>query len=722
MAIPRLAAGAETISLRSGGWTLRISPDSLRVTAVSDAGTAVLVSEGQQGFGAAGGVENSGASARWMLVDKGLKVDARVVTGGFSIAFKSDRVGELVWPVVAPGANIDGLILPRGEGSWVPSGDEEWIRWLAGDPENSGSINEEFSMPFFGLGLRGGTVTCILTNPFNSELRYTRRGGRLGFRITHSFTRLDAEKAYGLVIRIGGPSPVEPACQYRAWLTASGGFVSMADKIREVPRAGRLPGALQAYLWGVPFGAGDVKDWGGFMRRLAELPSAAADSPSAHLWSLLPPAGRKAVRALLADEWKDAYLKSEVTRAFSGLIAQGAVTPGQMIEVFPSLLAPESDWGGGISVKFLKMLGAAGIDRACLILNDLDSGDRVPEVAREADAMGYVYGPYDTYGSVFKPGETDSWDTAKFDQELYETGGVVREDGTLIHGFEGRGRELSSLAARPWVEKRVAAKMKIAPFSGWFLDCDAAGQYFDNYSPRFPHTQAQDLAAKLDRMRWIARTYGVPVGSENGAGVAAGAIHFAHGMLTPAIGSWDDPDLGSEKSKYYLGGWWPPERPETFFKRVPIKPKYRLMFCDPRFRLPLYEVVFHDSVVTTNHWLTPSLKFEGTIATLALLGQLYNVPPLYHFNVEEFTRQKGRILAHYAFFSPLHRRLATTAMTGFKWLSADRLVQKTVFADGTEIVANFTTAPAVVDGSTVPGGTVVSRWNGATASYTPAEK
>ncbi len=722
MAIPQWAPAAQTIALRAGGWTIRVDPGTLRVEAVSDVGTSVLVSDGQSGLGPAKILEQDGASAHWTLASRGLDARIRIEGNDITIGLKSDRTAKLAWPIVAPGKNIEALILPRGEGNWVPVDDAGWLQDLAGDPENEYTVTEEFSLPCWGLALRGGTFTYILPNPFNCALTYTRRDGRFGLRITHEFTRLDAEKVYGLIVRIGGPSPVEPARQYRAWLVQQGGFVSMADKIRQTPRAERLPGALQAYLWGLPFEIGDVEDWDGFIRRLAGLPEAAADSAAGRLWARLPPAGQKAVRNLLADEWKYDYLKSEVTRAFSDLISQGVLTPEQVIEVFPGLLAPAPDWGGGISVRFLKMLGATGIDRACLTLGDLNSGDGKPEVARAAEEMGYLYAPYDSYDSVHRPGQVDTSDTAQFDAELFATGGIMRADGSLTRGFGGKGRWLNSRAARPWVEKRVGGKMAAIPFSAWFVDCDAAGQWFDDYNPSHPGTQAQDVANRIDRMRWIARTYGLPVGSEGGSALAAVAVHYGHGVLTPAIGAWDDPDLENDKSKYNLGGWWPPECPEVFFKVAPIKPKYVRRFCDPRFRLPLYQVVFHDSVITTHHWGTPSLKFKGTFATMALLEQLYNVPPLYHFTVDEFTRQRERVVAHYRFFSPLHRRLATTAMTDFRWLSEDRLVQKTVFADGTEIVANFGKSPAVAGGLPVPAGTVISRWNGATASYTPADQ
>jgi len=714
------APAAQEIALRAGGWTIRANPGTLRVEAVSDTGTSVLISEGQPGLGSARIVEQDYASAHWTLDARGLTVRIRIEGNDISIGVQSDRVGELVWPVVVPGKGVEALILPRGEGNWVPVDDPAWGRDLAGEPDNSVAVTEEFSVPFWGLALRGGTFTCILPNPFNSELGYVRRGGRLGFRITHTFTRLDREKVYGCIVRIGGPSPVEPARQYRAWLIQQGGFVTMADKIRDVPRAGRLPGALHAYLWGEgPLRLQDVQDWKGFCRDLKGAGETGLESPAGRIWKLMSAGARKQVDELVKAEWEYDYPKQEIARELNRLIGS-SLRPSDLVAAFPRRFTDPEGWGDGISVKFLKMLNAAGIDRACLILNDLNAGDGKPEIARAAEELGFLYGPYDSYNSIHMPGEADPWATAQFDSELYEQGAVMRANGTFAPGFARRGRHLSSLAARPWVEKRVGGKMAAIPFSAWFVDCDAYGQWFDNYSSRFAHTQAADLAARIVRMRWIARTYGVPVGSEGGSALAAGGIHFAHGMTTPAIG-WGDPDFKDEKSKYFLGGWWPPERPKVFFLPAELKDRYRRSWFDPRYRLPLYEIVMHDAVIATHHWSSAAFKFKRTWAAMALLDQLYNAPPLYHFTVDDFTRQKDRILAHYAFFSPLHRRLAIKAMTDFRWLTEDRLVQKTVFSDGTEIVANFGTATAEVDGAPVPAGSVVSRWNGETASYAPSD-
>ena len=274
---------------------------------------------------------------------------------------------------------------------------------------------------------------------------------------------------------------------------------------------------------------------------------------------------------------------------------------------------------------------------------------------------------------------------------------------------------LSPLAARPAVEQRVTALMHEFRCNSWFIDCDAAGELYDDYSPRHPATQLADMAARLARMAWIRDTFTAVIGSEGGSAYAAGTIHFAHGMMTPVIG-WGDPALSERSSPYYLGGYYPADAPAVFFAQVAMKEEHRRIYADPRFRLPLYETVFHDAVVATHQWGYGSLKFADPGRTRELLELLYGVPPLYHLNRDEWARRRPLITAHYAFFSPLHRRLGLLPMSDFQWLSADHMLQRTVFGDGTELIANFSADPAAHDGVAVPGHSIAVRIPGAAAA------
>jgi hypothetical protein len=358
-------------------------------------------------------------------------------------------------------------------------------------------------------------------------------------------------------------------------------------------------------------------------------------------------------------------------------------------------------WGDGLAPEMIDTLAANGFDRMLLLSPEWQGLRHNPETIRKVKALGYLIGPYDSYNSIHSPDEKEhTWETAQFDRKLYETGAIVLWNGKKKPGFLKRGYRLSPLAARPYVQKRVSGLMKEFDCNAWFIDCDAFGEFFDDYSPLHPATQEDDMKARLSRMAWIRDTYHLVIGSEGGSACAASTIHYAHGMMTPGIG-WDDPDLKNRNSPYYMGG-------NT--RQALLKPYYRRFYFDPRFRLPLYETALHDSVIAADHWGSDSLKFKDQVKTRALMELLYQVPPLYNLRQEVFARHKAWMKAYYAFFSPLHRVTALLPMTGFAWLTPDRMVQRTVFGDNIELVANFGSRPFDYQGTTVSAESILAHW------------
>ncbi|MBE3095861.1 MAG: glycoside hydrolase [Planctomycetes bacterium] len=585
-----------------------------------------------------------------------------------------------------------------------------------------------------------------VTNPFNNEFSFRREKGKLATQFTHTFTPNRKVKQYGLRICLGGASPVDPAKLYRKYLVEQGQFVSLKQKIERTPDAGKLLGAAHVYLWGDGLITRyDFLDLKRLAERIINDSNNSVPSVGKRLWTLMGQDARKLVSNLPAKDWADNYDKGEVAEELSRILERrdfyhadswksitlppeaqdllrtgiSALSDAQLCRLnclllcsaFPNLLKPVDAWGDGLSPKTIQTLADAGLDRLWLGSPNWKGLRNRPELVQKAVSLGYLIGPYDSYHSIHSPDEADTWETAQFDRKLYETGPVVRQDGTKKKGFKQKGYILSSLAARPYVEKRVSDLMGQFRCNSWFIDCDTYGDLFDDYSPLHPATQEDDMNARLSRMAWIRDTFKAVIGSEGGSAYAAGTIHFAHGMMTPVIG-WGDPDLKDRSSPYYLGGYYPPDGPAVFFKQVPMKAEYRRVYADPRFRLPLYETVFHDSVVATHQWGYGSLKFADDDHARELLELLYNVPPLYHLNTAEWSKRKQLIKAHYDFFSPLHLKAGLLPMTDFRWLSEDRMAQRTVFGDTLEFVANFRNEPFRHDGVDIPGRSILARWIG----------
>lgn len=367
-------------------------------------------------------------------------------------------------------------------------------------------------------------------------------------------------------------------------------------------------------------------------------------------------------------------------------------------------------WGDGVSPEMMRRLKESGFSRFWLGVDGWKSLVENPKTLPKAKEYGYLLAPYDSYHSIHAPNmpPDETWETAQFDQKLYDTGAIVRWDGKKRAGFQKKGYLLSPLVAQPYVEKRVSERMKAQPCNAWFMDCDAFGEVFDDFSPLHPATQADDMEARLKRMRWIRDTYKLVMGSEGGSAYAASTIHYAHGMMTQGFG-YGDPDLKNPESPYFLGRYYPPNAPAIFLKQVALKPHYYPFYFDPRFRLPLYQAVFHDSVITTHHWSNPTFKFKEQVRERILLELLYQVPPLYHLNQKEFTLRAEAIKAHYAFFSPLHKGTATLPLRDFRWLSPDHRVQSTLFGHHLEFVANFRSEAYLHEGIDIPAYSILVR-------------
>jgi hypothetical protein len=755
----RQAEGAGTeqlVVLKSKMWAVCINPGSLEVTATPQGAGALRLSAGQEGLGAVRDLRQTEREASWKLGGKGLAASVRLNENALLVHFAAGEPGRLTWPLMDDQAAVRAFILPLFEGSYVPSDDAAWRAFLAS--RGPVSTTEGLSMPFWGLDCGGLTLTYLVTNPLNNALEFEDCRGHLGLRLTHEFTSNCHKKECGLIITLAGGSPVEPARQYRQWLVQQGQFVSLREKMAKVPDARKLLGAAHIYLWGdALISRHDVLDWKGLATKLVEQGAKPEPSPGKRIWEMMEPQIRAAAAEIVSSGVASGYARRQLAEELSNVLGRrdfydgvswrGVELPPEAQDLlarrtpnldepqlcrlnsllfeaaFPKALTKSELWGDGVSVKMMDMFAAVGFDRLWLGLNSWQGAFRHPQAVKRAKDLGYLIATYDSYASIHRPGEPNTWETAQFDPPLYEEGAVVGPDGAKVRGFQGKGYRLSPIAARPYVEKRVKGLMSALPepLNSWFVDCDAFGDLCDDYSPLHPATEQDDMDARLARMAWIRDSYGLVVGSEGGVAYAAPVIHFAHGMMTPVIG-WGDTDLHKDKaSRYYLGAYWPPDGPAIFMKQVPLKEAYRPIYFDPRFRLPLYETVFHDSVVATHQWGFGSLKFSDEAETVELLELLYNVPPLYHMNLEEFGKRKAPLKAHYAFFSPLHRELALSPLTDFEWLTPDRMVQRTVFGDEAEIIANFARQGFDYRGVLIPGRSVLSRRlrSGATTVFTP---
>lgn len=524
--------------------------------------------------------------------------------------------------------------------------------------------------------------------------------------------------------------------------------------------------SLRAYI--LPIGQGsyvpvDDKQWGTYLLNLGSLSTTEGlslplwgvqDSKHTYTYLLTTPFNNElsfnVAHGVLASALTHHFTRINKAKTFGCRISLGSLSPVEPAKQYRSWLqqtgqfvsmrdkirrTPDAAkllgaahvylWGDGMSTKMLDALKSNGFDRLWLGAPNWKELQDNPRTIEKAKAYGYLVGPYDSYDSVHSPKAKpdDTWETAQFDQKLYDTGAIELSNGAKKAGFQQQGFYVSEKAAEPYVKERVSRLMKAFACNSWFIDCDAAGEFYEDFSRAHPATQEDEMQARLRRLAWIRDTYHLVVGSEGGVAYSAGTIHFAHGIMSPIFG-WGDLALKAKSSPNYLGAYYPPSGPAVFFKQVPLAPSYYHVLFDPRFRLPLYETVFHDSVIVTNHWTLPTLKFSDQMVERTLMEQLYNVSPLYHLNSQEFVKRMALMKAQYAFFSPLHRLIGQLPMTDFAWLTDDHLVQRTTFGDRFEIVTNFQLKPFAYAGQKLQGQSVLAldRTTGKETVYKPNRK
>jgi hypothetical protein len=485
------------------------------------------------------------------------------------------------------------MILPEGEGLYLPLGDAAWRGRLAG---RCFSASGQLSMPFWSYQIGRRTFTYQMISDIRTELCTDDQNGRIAASAKHSFLNRDGRPAYELEMWPGGASPIAPAIEYRDGLVRGGQFVPLTEKISANPEVAKLLGAVHMYVWGD---------------------------------------GR-------TPEFVDDLRRAGIRRAWIGY-----------------------DQNEGAGKNF--------VDK------------RYITAAKEA---GYLVGPYDTYSNAQDP-VTGEDAVSRWPGDLYPAGCIADRKQKPLRGFAGRGCELSSEAL-----ERAEARLKALAgrldqrlrdgANAYFLDSDAFGDLYDDYSPAHPMTPFQDRANRMRRMRAV-RQRGVVLGSEEGVSWSVPVLDFAHGALSV----WND---ALWKKMKEFGAWWPPDRPSIFFRPVDPGVEFSQAKYDPAYRLPLYEAAFHSSVVATDRWDVPMAKFPALVKNRQLLELLYGVPSIWAMDRRQL-RESGAALAKLMeFFDPLHRRIGTAPLTDFEWLTADRLVQRTKFGNEAALTVNFGSA------------------------------
>jgi len=314
--------------------------------------------------------------------------------------------------------------------------------------------------------------------------------------------------------------------------------------------------------------------------------------------------------------------------------------------------------------------------------------------------LGYLTSTYDNYSDVLPLPPGGSVDAS---HDLLPDHAVLPENGERVtsHLDWKSGTRYAKRCPRFWLpaaEAAVPAALAGRPYGGRFLDVITAQSPLECFDPAHPVTRADYRRLAADLLDYVA-SQNLVVGGEMGIWWAVPHLAFAEGMMSGGY-------------RYYA---WPagqlvrPEsRDETFTSPQGVGlgaswADYEKWGIGHEHRAPLWELVFHDCLVTTWYWGDANDWLLQAAPELTAKKDAFNVlygtmPLLWAGHAgNSWTTARGVFLRTCRNVCPLQQAVAASEMLSHEFLTADRAVQRTRFANGIEVVVNFGDAPREIE-------------------------
>ncbi len=346
----------------------------------------------------------------------------------------------------------------------------------------------------------------------------------------------------------------------------------------------------------------------------------------------------------------------------------------------------------GKRVELVKEMQAVGMDRL------LWSGGGSADELKAMNALTNVLtGRYDIYQDIMDPASFDKirytqgdWVTEAFPKDINWEG----TNGRWRHGWgiekkEGEGMidcaVICDSKALPYVRKRIAEELKTKPYGARFIDTTVAAPWFECYHPDHIMTRSQSRFYKMELLRVISEEFNLVCGSETGHEASVPFCDYFEGMLS--LGSYRVEDAGRNM--------------ERVLDTVP--PQVAKYQVGEAYRLPLWELVYHDCVVAQWYWGDYNNKLPKIWRKRDLFNALYGTPPMYMLNLKQWSEMKEQFAVSYKVAEPVSRATGYSEMTDHRMLTPDRSVQQSVFANGVTVTVNFGAVLFTMkDGKTIP--------------------
>jgi hypothetical protein len=298
---------------------------------------------------------------------------------------------------------------------------------------------------------------------------------------------------------------------------------------------------------------------------------------------------------------------------------------------------------------------------------------------------GVLTSRYDIYQDTMNPANFPrlghvhgDWTTSAWPKDL-----MLDSRGEWIRGWQVKAKDgemlpcgtLCDRQAVPYAVSRMTEDLKDHAYRSRFIDTTTASPWRECWSPDHPMTRSESRRFKMDLLGVISQRFKLVCGSETGHDAAVPVADYFEGMLS--LGPYRVPDSGRDMARIW------DEVPE------PVA-KFQLGHA---YRLPLWELVYHDCVVAQWYWGDYNNKLPSLWDKRDLFNVLYGTPPMFMFRRPYWQEHKDRFVRSYKDTCTVARAVGYAEMTDHRFLTPDRTVQQTRFSNGVTVTVNFADKP-----------------------------
>jgi hypothetical protein len=337
-------------------------------------------------------------------------------------------------------------------------------------------------------------------------------------------------------------------------------------------------------------------------------------------------------------------------------------------------------WGNG-SLRFAREAKAAGVEKM-LIHGTSPAADM-----KAINELGYLTSEYDIYQDVM-PAKDESEIASR--AEMVPDNVVLRADGTRMPAWlTWDKKQFMKRCPTFWLrtaQRGIPKALADRPYLGRFIDVTTAEPFYECYDQAHPLTNSDKKQRGVELLSYV-RSLGLVTGGEHGRWWAVPYLDYIEGMMSGGSTSWP-------------AGWLkhPKTKDEAFAdpngRPFPKWEEYAKWGIGHEYRVPLWELVFHDCVVSTWYWGDSSDFLLDAAPEVTAKKDAFNIlyatMPMMWANQEgSWAKNRELFLRTYRNTCKLHEVLATAELVSHEFVTADRAVQRSRFSDGTEVIVNF---------------------------------